>query len=85
MKTVLQCGGWDYKMTRIKPTNEDYRTLTLPKNGHTYIFRYAAGREADMIKHLANLASRFEETGFDWFDAAVLSYKIGREVEKELI
>ena len=36
-----------------------------------------------MIQAFATLASD-EERDFDWFDAAVLSYQMGRRMEKEM-
>ncbi len=59
------------------------RQLSLVKAGHRYIFRYQAGREADIIAAFAGLAAS-PETGFDWFDAAVLSYQMGRRLEMDL-
>lgn len=59
------------------------RQLSLVKAGHRYVFRYQAGREADIIASFAEMASK-SETGFDWFDAAVLSYQMGRRLEMDL-
>ncbi|MBI4579497.1 MAG: hypothetical protein HY718_07340 [Planctomycetes bacterium] len=59
------------------------RQLSLVKGGHRYLFRYQAGREADIITAFAEMASR-ADTGFDWFDAAVLSYQMGRRLEMDL-
>ena len=59
------------------------RQLSLVKGGHRYVFRYQAGREADIIAAFAEMASR-PEIGFDWFDAAVLSYQMGRRLEMDL-
>ncbi|NOX57928.1 MAG: hypothetical protein GXP29_03605 [Planctomycetes bacterium] len=59
------------------------RQLSLVKGTQRYIFRYPAGQEADVIDRFASLASN-RENEFDWFDAAVLSYQMGRRLEKEL-
>lgn len=59
------------------------RQLSLVKNDHRYVFRYQAGSEADIISAFANLASDTEQD-FDWFDAAVLSYQMGRRLEMDL-
>lgn len=59
------------------------RQLSLVKGGHRYVFRYQAGREADIIAAFAELAAD-SDTGFDWFDAAVLSYQMGRRLEMDL-
>jgi hypothetical protein len=59
------------------------RQLSLVKSGHRYVFRYPAGREADIIASFAEMAAD-PQTGFDWFDAAVLSYQMGRRLEMDL-
>jgi len=59
------------------------RQLSLVKGGHRYVFRYEAGREAEIIAAFADTASQ-PDTGFDWFDAAVLSYQMGRRLEMDL-
>ena len=59
------------------------RQLSLVKSGHRYVFRYPAGREADIIAAFAEMAAD-HQTGFDWFDAAVLSYQMGRRLELDL-
>lgn len=57
--------------------------LSLVKGGHRYVFRYPSGGEADVIGAFASLASD-PSSNFDWFDAAVLSYQMGRRLELEL-
>ncbi|MFO0973734.1 MAG: hypothetical protein U1A27_09890 [Phycisphaerae bacterium] len=57
--------------------------LSLVKGSHRYVFRYPAGSEADVIGAFASLASD-PASNFDWFDAAVLSYQMGRRLELEL-
>ena len=59
------------------------RQLSLVKGDHQYLFRYQPGNEADVIGAFASLASDVS-TEFDWFDAAVLSYQMGRRLEVEL-
>lgn len=56
---------------------------THKDNGEVFIFRYQPGQEADLIAEFARLAAN-EESDFDWFDAAVLSYEIGRRLETNL-
>jgi len=63
--------------------NEAVRQLSLVKGEHRYLFRYRPGHEAELIGAFARLASDVE-TDFDWFDAAVLSYQMGRRLELEL-
>lgn len=57
--------------------------LSLVKGAHRYVFRYPPGREAEVIGAFASLAND-PESNFDWFDAAVLSYQMGRRLELEL-
>lgn len=58
------------------------RQLTLTKGGHRYVFRYAPGHEAEVIGAFASLAQD-PKLDFDWFDAATLSYQMGRRKEVE--
>jgi hypothetical protein len=53
------------------------RQISLQKGARRYVFRYAAGQEAKIIDALASMASS-QDNSFDWFDASVLSYQIGR-------
>jgi hypothetical protein len=62
---------------------EETRQLSLVKGKHRYLFRYRPGGEADVIGAFASLAGD-ASTEFDWFDAAVLSYQMGRRLETEL-
>lgn len=63
----------------MKPT----RQLSLVKGRHRFVFRYAPGHESDVIQAFASLAGQ-DNSDFDWFDAAVMSYQMGRRIEKEL-
>lgn len=62
---------------------ERMRTLSLVKGAERFVFRYTAGHEAEVIDAFATLASN-RSNDFDWFDAAVLSYQMGRKLEMEL-
>ncbi len=59
------------------------RHLSLVKGPERFVFRYRVGDEARVIDAFATLASD-RTTKFDWFDAAVLSYQMGRRLETEL-
>ncbi len=61
----------------------DVRQLSLVKGEHRYVFRYRPGGEAGIINAFAELAGDAEQE-FDWFDAAVLSYQMGRRMEMDL-
>ncbi len=64
-------------------TAKQIRQLSLVKGDERFVFRYPTGQEAHVIDRFASLASD-HSTDFDWFDAAVLSYQMGRRLEKEL-
>jgi hypothetical protein len=49
--------------------------LVLNKGKEKYIFRYDAGREDELLDALIDQA-KDKRTDFDWFDAAVLSFKL---------
>ena len=53
------------------------KQLTLVKGDERFIFRYLRGAEATVLDSLIDMASD-EACELDWFDAAVLSYQIGR-------
>jgi hypothetical protein len=55
------------------------RQLVLNKGNQQYIFRYAGGNEAYLLDALVAAATD-EKTDFDWFDAAVLSFKLTRSL-----
>ncbi len=59
------------------------RQLSLVKGEERFVFRYQAGQEAEVIDAFASMASD-QSSEFDWFDAAVLSYQMGRRLETEL-
>ncbi|MCP4589954.1 MAG: hypothetical protein GY842_04365 [bacterium] len=59
------------------------RQLSLVKGSDRYVFRYEAGREAEVIDSFSQMANS-GTCRFDWFDAAVLSYQMGRRLEMEL-
>lgn len=59
------------------------RQLSLVKGEERFVFRYRSGQEAEIIDEFASLAGN-RQSSFDWFDAAVLSYQMGRRLETEL-
>lgn len=59
------------------------RQLSLVKGAQRFVFRYQSGHEAEVIDAFASLAAD-KTSQFDWFDAAVLSYQMGRRLETEL-
>mgnify|MGYP001564501134 CR=1 FL=1 len=59
------------------------RQLTLRKGEETYLFRYRPGEESGVVDDMARWAAN-PELNFDWFDAAVLCYQMGRRIENEM-
>jgi hypothetical protein len=59
------------------------RQLCLVKGDERFVFRYQPGQEAEVIDAFAELAAD-NQRKFDWFDAAVLSFQMGRRLETEL-
>ena len=57
--------------------------LSLIKGEHRWRFRWEPGSEAALISAVADLA-RNPRMNFDWFDAAVMSYQMGRRLEMDL-
>lgn len=55
--------------------NRKRRQLVLNKGAEKFIFRYEDGREDEFLDALVEQA-RDKRTSFDWFDAAVLSFKL---------
>ena len=51
------------------------RQLILNKGAEKFIFRYENGREDDLLDAMIEQAKN-KQTEFDWFDAAVLSFKL---------
>ena len=51
------------------------RQLILNKGAEKYIFRYENGSEDELLDALIDQA-KDNRTSFDWFDAAVLSFKL---------
>jgi len=51
------------------------RQLVLNKGAEKYIFRYEQGREDELLDALIDQV-KDERTDFDWFDAAVISFKL---------
>ncbi len=60
-----------------------FRQISLAKGGQRYVFRYSEGDESDVLDAMRTLASK-PASGFDWFDAAVLAYKMARRMEQTL-
>lgn len=55
--------------------DKDHRQLVLNKGCERFIFRYQEGCEDQLLDTMIDLAQS-RRTSFDWFDAAVLSFKL---------
>ena len=55
------------------------RCLSLTKGAHRYVFCYSEGHETNVLESLVRLAEA-PEYDFDWFDASVLSYQLGKRI-----
>lgn len=56
--------------------------LVLNKGKEKYVFRYEAGREDELLDALIDQA-KDNRTDFDWFDAAVLSFKLTQSLIRQ--
>lgn len=59
------------------------KTLSLVKGQQQFFFRYEVGDESKVLDALVEMVNK-GGTGFDWFDAAVLSHQLGQHLAKEL-
>jgi hypothetical protein len=53
------------------------RQMVLKKGAEKFIFRYEPGHEDQLLDALIDQV-KDKRTGFDWFDAAVLSFKLSQ-------
>ena len=60
----------------------DKKELSLLKGEERFIFRYEPGREEDVLDAFVDLANERSST-FDWFDAAVLSFQLSKNLVEE--
>jgi len=59
--------------------DEARRCLSFEKGNHRFVFWYTPGCESELLAAFLEYAER-EDVDFDWFDAAVLSYQMGKVV-----
>lgn len=64
-------------------TERRRQKLTLVKGSHRFVFEYNEGNEPELVGSFVALAGD-PDSEFDWFDAAVLSYQMGRQAESDL-
>ena len=61
---------------------QNLRQLVLSKGAEKFIFRYESGSE-DLLLDALVAQARDNRTGFDWSDAAVLSFKLTQSLINE--
>lgn len=61
----------------------DLRQISLVKGTQRYVFKYTTGNEPQIIDSFIDLADNADNE-FDWFDAAVLSYQMGKNMDRQL-
>ena len=66
-----------------KIEDSDVRYISIPKLNQVYIVKYERGKEGDVIDAVAAMA-KDPKIDFDWLDAAVMCYSLGRDVEEEM-
>ena len=60
----------------------DKKELSLLKGQERFIFRYEPGREENVLDAFVDLANE-RSSAFDWFDAAVLSFQLSKNLVEE--
>ena len=66
-------------MVRQEYMRNSKRQIVLNKGKERYIFRYDSGGEDKLLDALIDQA-KDGRTDFDWFDAAVLSFKLSQSL-----
>jgi|GEM_PF-1426749 len=60
----------------------DSKVLSLLKGEERFIFRYESGGEEVVLDAFVDMANEKKNT-FDWFDAAVLSFQLSKNLVEE--
>jgi len=58
------------------------KLLSLYKGEHRFIFRYETGCEEEVLDAFVDMANE-RQNDFDWFDAAVLSFQLSKNLVDE--
>ncbi len=62
--------------------NGDHKELSLNKDNELFVFRYDKGSEENVLDSFIDMANN-RENNFDWFDAAVLSFQLSKNLVEE--
>ena len=60
----------------------DRKVLSLQKENEQFVFRYSPGTEEDVLDTFIDMANN-DANNFDWFDAAVLSFQLSKNLVEE--
>ena len=73
-ESITKCRNmaWNISVSGMKKTK---RQVVLNKGSEKFIFRYDSGCEDKLLEVLVEQA-KDKRTNFDWFDAAVVSFKL---------
>jgi hypothetical protein len=58
------------------------KDLSLQKEGERFLFRYEPGSEENILDSFIDMAND-PTSNFDWFDAAVLSFQLSKNLVAE--
>lgn len=58
------------------------KELSLLKERENFLFRYESGREEELLDSFVEMAND-RDNNFDWFDAAVLSFQLSKQLVEE--
>jgi len=58
------------------------KKLSLLKEQEKFLFRYESGREEELLDSFVEMAND-RDNNFDWFDAAVLSFQLSKQLVEE--
>ncbi|MCF7957820.1 MAG: hypothetical protein K9M57_05155 [Phycisphaerae bacterium] len=65
----------------VVPTGR-HKELSLNKDNELFVFRYNKGSEENVLDAFIDMANT-HENNFDWFDAAVLSFQLSKNLVEE--
>ena len=58
------------------------KEFSFLKQEERYIFRYELGQEEELLDSFVDMANN-RNSSFDWFDAAVLSFQLSKQLVEE--
>ena len=61
---------------------QEQKILSLVKGQDRFVFKYDPGSEEEVLDAFVDMANE-PKNNFDWFDAAVLSFQLSRQLVEE--